>query len=67
MINDDKTLQYIDGVATHWYLDGSVAQDVIELAKTPKKDLLLFLSEACKYNLTKYPFLSNLFYTQVFS
>lgn len=47
MINDDATLKYIDGVATHWYNDGSVAEDVIDLAKTPKKDLVLFLSEAC--------------------
>lgn len=56
MINDDATLKYIDGVATHWYVDGAVADDVIDMAKSSKKDLVLFLSEACKCLISKMNF-----------
>lgn len=48
MIKDEQTLKHIDGIATHWYVDNSVDPEVIEMAKTPKKDLALFLSEACR-------------------
>lgn len=48
MLNDDKTLKYIDGVATHWYWDYAMTVDVNELAKSDKKDVFLLATEACK-------------------
>lgn len=49
MLNDEQTLKYIDGVATHWYSDDSVSHEIIKLAKTSKKDVFLLASESCKY------------------
>lgn len=37
MLNDEQTLKYIDGVATHWYSDDSVSHEIIKLAKTSIK------------------------------
>lgn len=49
LIHDEKVLKYIDGIATHWYDDATVSHEVINLARTDKKDLFLLASESCKY------------------
>lgn len=52
MINDSKTLEFVDGVATHWYNDGKIDPEVNLLAKSDKKDLFLVMTELCKlFNL----------------
>lgn len=50
MLNDERTLEYIDGIATHWYWDSSMSPEIRNMAKTDKKDVFLLASEACKYD-----------------
>lgn len=51
VVNDKKTVQYIDGAATHWYSYGRSPFEVMNLAKTPNKDMIFMNSEACMYVL----------------
>lgn len=54
MLNDNATLKYIDGVATHWYWDSSMTKEIHKLAKTDKKDTFLLASESCKLQQKSY-------------
>lgn len=48
-MQDEKTLEYVDGTAIHWYSFGMSPFEVMDLAKSPKKDLLLLNTEACMF------------------
>lgn len=49
MLNNTEALSYIDGVAVHWYYDDIVTSEVLNLARSDKKNLTLIMSEACKF------------------
>lgn len=48
MYGDNKTFQYIDGVATHWYYDQQIDPAVNYMVKSDKKDIFLIMTELCK-------------------
>ncbi|KAJ8974330.1 hypothetical protein NQ317_002513 [Molorchus minor] len=47
ILNDDECLEYVDGVATHWYEDDEVPAEVLDLTRSNKKDVFLLSTEAC--------------------
>ncbi|KAJ8974329.1 hypothetical protein NQ317_002512 [Molorchus minor] len=66
MLNDEDALEYIDGVAEHWYRDSEVPIEAFDLAKSDKKEIFLLSTESCMYGYSildeksRYPSLEQL-------
>lgn len=50
MINDEETLKYVDGAAIHWYAYGITPLEVMELARSPKKNIFQMNSESSTFS-----------------
>lgn len=48
-MKDEKTLNYVDGTAVHWYSYGTAPFEIMNFAKTQKKELFVMSSEACTF------------------
>lgn len=48
-MHDEKTLEYVDGTAVHWYSFDLSPFEVMDFAKSPKKDLLLMNTEGGRF------------------
>lgn len=48
MLGDNKTIEYVDGVAVHWYSDKKISPELNYMAKSDKKDIFLIMTELCK-------------------
>lgn len=63
MLEDNDTLQYIDGVATHWYRDNEMDPRIRDFAESAKKNVFLLSSESCITQLFKLLTFALNFYT----
>lgn len=48
LLEDEEVLQYIDGVAVHWYEDGNYDPNIRLLAHSNKEGFFVINSETCK-------------------
>ena len=49
--SDPQALQYVSGVAVHWYLDSVVPINVLDFTHDLQPDRFIFGSEACNGDL----------------
>lgn len=53
IISDEKTVQFVDAAAVHWYSYGASPFEVMNFAKSPKKEMYMMSTEACMFFLSK--------------
>lgn len=49
MLEDDGTLEYIDGVASHWYRDNEMDPRIRRFLSSDKKQIFRISTESCNY------------------
>lgn len=49
MFEDEEVLQYVDGVAMHWYQDKNSNAEFKKYAFTDKKNIFVMNTEACMF------------------